>query len=116
MTEQTTPAASTRPTGTVKYIELAQVVSAAAIGVMILPLFSGLAYYGWWWTILIVVAVAGALVPFFLARVEYIEQAAADEKEDHAWYVVNEQRIATLQAIALPADVIHAVQDRVAFG
>lgn len=115
MSEQTTAVA--RPTGTVKYIELAQVVSAAAVGAMILPfVIDKLDYYGWWWTVLALTALAGALIPFSLARVVAVEEAVEQAEEDKGYYVVNDQRIATLEAILIPPDVLRAVRVMNGFG
>jgi len=115
MTETTSETA--HPTATVKYVEFAQVLSAAAIGVMVLPFLTDSAGYLWWgWTILVCVAVAGALLPFSLARVVDVEHAAEEAEEDKAYYVVNPRRIATLEALDLPKDIVGALSDISPFG
>ena len=117
MNEQATASAIARPTETVKYIELAQVLSAIAVGAMILPLLvSHLHYYWWWWTTLGLGALVGALVPFSLARVVDVEQATQQAQEEEAYYVVNDHRIAILEAIEMPKDVLRAVTGMNGFG
>jgi hypothetical protein len=117
MTETTAPSETAQPTATVKYVEFAQVLSAAAIGVMILPFLTNSPGYLWWgWMILICVAVAGALLPFSLARVVDVEHAAEEAEEDRAYYVVNLQRVATLEVMNVPRDIVGAVSDMAPFG
>ena len=107
MSETTTTETPQRPSLRIRCIELPQVASAVAIGAMIHPLFRS-EYGPWSWTLLVVMAIAGCVMPFFLAR-------ETDAAQAEAYYVVNDQRVETLKAIKLPDDVLIAVKNMVGF-
>jgi hypothetical protein len=51
----------------VRRVEMMQVASAVAVGLMLLPLVvENLAYYWWWWTALAFIALYGAIRPLFI--------------------------------------------------
>lgn len=89
--------------GLVRRIEMMQVASAVAIGVMLLPLVvEKLAYYWWWWTTLALIALFGAIRPLFIETTQNQERLVEN-------YVVNDVRIATLKQLGVPDDVILAL-------
>jgi small basic protein len=94
---------SARRKGLVRRIEMMQVASAVAIGLMLLPVVvEKLAYYGWWWATLALVALFGAIRPLFIETTQ--NQARLVEN-----YVVNDVRIAILKQLGVPDDVILAL-------
>src|SRR6185369_4154840 len=94
---------SARRKGLVRRIEMMQVASAVAVGLMLLPLVvENLAYYWWWWATLVFIALFGAIRPLFIETTQ--NEARLVEN-----YVINDVRIAILKQLGAPDDVILAL-------
>lgn len=108
MSEEQTSTPPERPSGSVRWIELPQVISAAAVGGIVLALLAMTAderaAWNWQWWVLGLTAVVGFVLPFILARkdTDHIETA---------YYVATPPRLATLEEIKIPKDIVEAIKE-----